>query len=322
MEQKTNETRHLRLPDGRRLAYAEYGDPRGVPVIYCHGFPGSRLEAKLFESSMQHSGVRLIAPDRNGLGESDPLPGRRLLDWPAEVAALADALGLERFHLLGVSGGGPYALACAHSLSERLIGVSLVCPLGPLNHPGLLRMMQWPAVFSFTAMRLMPLLTRPLYRHTLVPMAAHHPQWLYRLMLGMLPPPDYRVLASAQVRAVIIASLAESVRQGGAGVLRELELYVAPWGCLPRKRSPSPCSSGTAARTKSYRSCTVGRSRNAYHTARPAMSRARVTFLYPSDTWSASWRRSSSARLDFSTGRSGRLYLTPHRAVPPIGAAP
>ena len=235
MEQKTNETRHLRLPDGRRLAYAEYGDPRGVPVIYCHGFPGSRLEAKLFESSMQHSGVRLIAPDRNGLGESDPLPGRRLLDWPAEVAALADALGLERFHLLGVSGGGPYALACAHSLSERLIGVSLVCPLGPLNHPGLLRMMQWPAVFSFTAMRLMPLLTRPLYRHTLVPMAAHRPQWLYRLMLGMLPPPDYRVLASAQVRAVIIASLAESVRQGGAGVLRELELYVAPWGFTPEE---------------------------------------------------------------------------------------
>ena len=80
----------ITLPDGRRLGCAEYGDPDAMPVLYCHGFPSCRLEP----SMLPVSGIRLIALDRPGYGLSDPLPGRTLLDWPRDVAAAADALGL------------------------------------------------------------------------------------------------------------------------------------------------------------------------------------------------------------------------------------
>ncbi|MCG8093020.1 MAG: alpha/beta hydrolase, partial [Candidatus Thiodiazotropha endolucinida] len=106
-----HETKLVKLPDSRHLAYAEYGDPEGVPAIYLHGFPGSRLEARLFDLPARQHGLRVIAPDRNGLGLSDPKPGRRLIEWAVDVEALADNLKLERFFLIGISGGGPYALA-------------------------------------------------------------------------------------------------------------------------------------------------------------------------------------------------------------------
>lgn len=230
MQQEGNTLSYVQLQDGRRLAYAEYGDPLGIPVVYCHGFPGSRLEAKLFDASAKHGKLRVISADRNGLGESDPLPDRRLMDWPADVSALADALGIDRFHLIGISGGGPYALACAHCIPDRLKGVALVCPLGPLDQPDLLRAMRWYAFLSFTTMREAPFLSRSFFHGTFVPMARYQPQLLFRMMLGMMPDPDHRVLSRPEIGNAIIASLAESVRGGAEGVLHEMALYAAPWG--------------------------------------------------------------------------------------------
>ena len=185
MQQESSTQRYITLPDGRRLAYAEYGDPLGIPVVYCHGFPGSRLEAALFHDTAKQGGVRVISADRNGLGDSDYLPNRTMLDWPDDVAAMADALGLDRFHLLGVSGGGPYALACAYRIPERLKGLALVCPLGPLDQPDLLWAMRWPALFSFTSMREIPFLSRSFLRTAVVPWARFQPQLLFRVMLTM-----------------------------------------------------------------------------------------------------------------------------------------
>lgn len=102
------------LPDGRKLAYAEFGRPDGVPVLYFHGAPGSRLEPLLIgDDVLNQLGLRVIAPDRPGMGGSDFQRGRGFSDWPADVVALADALGLGRFAVLGNSGGGPYAAVCA-----------------------------------------------------------------------------------------------------------------------------------------------------------------------------------------------------------------
>ena len=98
-----------------------------MPVLYCHGFPSCRLEP----SMLPVSGIRLIALDRPGYGLSDPLPGRTLLDWPRDVAAAADALGLGRFAVAGVSGGAPYAAACAALLKDRIIGLALICGIAP-----------------------------------------------------------------------------------------------------------------------------------------------------------------------------------------------
>ena len=128
----------IRLPDGRRLGYAEYGDPAGKPVLHFHGTPDSRLEGTLpsVAEAAARLGVRLILPDRPGIGLSDFKPGRAILDWPADVLALADALNLPRFALMGLSGGGPYAAACAYKIPQRLTRVGIISGVAPPDMPG------------------------------------------------------------------------------------------------------------------------------------------------------------------------------------------
>src|SRR5215510_1581231 len=106
--------RELRLRDGRTLAYAEYGRPDGQPIIYCHGSPSSRVEGDLFfdPAALADLAVRIIVPDRPGMGRSDFQPGRRIVDWPGDIEQLAVALNLESFTVIGESGGSPYATAC------------------------------------------------------------------------------------------------------------------------------------------------------------------------------------------------------------------
>jgi len=108
------------LADGRTLAYAEYGDLDGAPLVYFHGWPGSRLEATVLHDEAAARRVRVIAVDRPGYGRSTYKPRRRILDWPDDVRQLAAHLGLRRFAVWGTSGGGPYALACALKLGAQV----------------------------------------------------------------------------------------------------------------------------------------------------------------------------------------------------------
>ncbi len=124
------------LSSGRKLGYAEYGDPAGVPMFYFHGWPGSRLQGGLLDAVGKRRGIRIVSPDRPGIGLSDFQPGRRLLDWPTVVNELAAELGWTSFHVLGVSGGGPYVLACAHAMPERLLSAGVVCGAPPLIEVG------------------------------------------------------------------------------------------------------------------------------------------------------------------------------------------
>lgn len=127
-------SRAIALPDGRRLGVVEYGEPTAPPVLYFHGWPSSRFEPGLLDIGA----VRLIAVDRPGYGLSDPpARARRLGDWPADVAALADALGLDRFALFGMSGGGPFAATAAAALPERVSALALVSAIGPQSAPGM-----------------------------------------------------------------------------------------------------------------------------------------------------------------------------------------
>jgi len=113
----------IRLPDGRALAYAEWGDLLGRPVFLFHGMPGSRLFFPDPQTAAE-GGVRAITVDRPGMGGSDPQPGHVVADWPADVVELAGALGLERFGVAGWSAGTPYAFACAALIPERLTGAA------------------------------------------------------------------------------------------------------------------------------------------------------------------------------------------------------
>src|SRR6185312_7099010 len=110
----------VRLADGRTLACLQLGDPTGSPVLYFHGYPGSRLEARVAAVAAGQLGLRLLAVDRPGFGQSTFQPGRTVGAWAADVAALADQLAVGRFSVVSISGGAPYALACAALLPDRV----------------------------------------------------------------------------------------------------------------------------------------------------------------------------------------------------------
>ncbi|MEM8931047.1 MAG: alpha/beta hydrolase, partial [Acidobacteriota bacterium] len=139
MSHSSTDDLSMHLPDGRRLGYVELGDADGLPLIFFHGTPGSRKMFDADELMARIPGLRLILPERPGYGLSDPQPDRTLLDWPQDVAALADQLGLDRFAVGGISGGGPHALACAHRQSDRLTHTIVLASPAPACFPGATR---------------------------------------------------------------------------------------------------------------------------------------------------------------------------------------
>lgn len=143
--------RFITLPDRRKLGYAEYGVPTGRPVMFFHGSPGSSYIHVDMAGIAARRGIRLIAVDRPGYGLSGPKPGRAMLDWPDDIAALADALGLERFAIIGFSGGSPYALACAYKLTDRMMKIALAGTLAPQGAAGVMEGMS-PAVSGLYAL--------------------------------------------------------------------------------------------------------------------------------------------------------------------------
>jgi len=130
-------TRSIECPDGRRLEVHEAGDPAGLPVIVHHGTPMSGLHYVRHEELAREQGIRLIGYDRPGYGGSTRLPGRDVASCVADVHAIADALGLERFASWGVSGGGPHVLACAAQCDDRLTAVASLAGIAPYGADGL-----------------------------------------------------------------------------------------------------------------------------------------------------------------------------------------
>src|SRR5438309_9029044 len=112
--------------NGQRVAFSEYGDPNGEPVIFCHGWPSSRLMAQFTHDAARELGVRIISPDRPGIADSSFVAERKLLDWTPLVSELANFLELEKFRVLGISGGAPYAYALAWAMPERVRVIAVV----------------------------------------------------------------------------------------------------------------------------------------------------------------------------------------------------
>lgn len=218
------------LPDGRRLSFAEYGDPDGEVVIYFHGTPGSHLECGRpdVDALFRKLGVRLIAPDRPGMGASDFQADRRLLDWPADVHCLAAAVGAERFAVLGVSGGGPYALACAYALPGEVAAVSLVSSLGPAKTLARCPLTGWGRLV-FGLCRLNPVWLEAYLRGLTGLMRWAPEAALTSLNLGA-PQPDHAILADPAARAQMIASVRLALAPGPRGVAWEIRLMAQPWG--------------------------------------------------------------------------------------------
>jgi pimeloyl-ACP methyl ester carboxylesterase len=217
----------IRLRDGRRLGYAEWGDPVGRPLFFFHGWPGSRIEGCLGDEAARARGVRLIAIDRPGMGLSDFQQRRTLLDWPDDVVQVAVALGLDRFAVLGISGGGPYAAVCAWKLSDRLTGAGIVSSLAPLDVPGAVASMGRQNRLVFQLVGHVAILGRVLMAAMAVSVNRRRDHILER---GVAAAVDKEFLRRPEVRKILGESLSEAFRRGSRGAAWEMGLYARPWG--------------------------------------------------------------------------------------------
>lgn len=140
----------IKLADGRVLAYAEWGPSNGWPLLHFHGIPDGRFSWGA-GPACEDRGIRLIAIDRPGVGRSDPKPGRSVADWAADVKELAGQLEVDRFSVSGQSAGGPYALACASRLTDRVRSAALISGVGPLDQPGFVEQMHTARAWRLAA---------------------------------------------------------------------------------------------------------------------------------------------------------------------------
>lgn len=218
----------MELPDGRILAYAEYGDLQGFPVFHFHGGNSSRLEGQWLAEAAAYHHIRLLAPDRPGFGLSDPHPKRTFLSWADDVANLANALDIDCFAVMGLSGGGPHATVVAHQLPERVTAVALVSGLAPPTMPGQFKGMFPPLRLNFLAARYAPALNR-WFLGQMSHSYADPDKFLKMVKQGM-PKPD-QILAEQRPAVIhqFSAAAVESHRQGISGDVTEWQLYVRPW---------------------------------------------------------------------------------------------
>jgi pimeloyl-ACP methyl ester carboxylesterase len=216
------------LSDGRRLGYTEFGSPEGKPVVFLHGTPGSRMFhlPRWLEPSI---GLRIISPDRPGMGLSDPQSGRCLLDYPADVQELVDSLGITTFSVAGISGGGPHALACAYGLPDRIDVAVVISGGAPFDTPDALSGMHRGNRTAFWLARRVPWALGLMMAPNLL-IARTFPGLYSKLAVKTLPESDQAVLADAELRESFIAGSQEAVRQGSRGVIKEAIIYTKPWG--------------------------------------------------------------------------------------------
>ncbi|HXZ64403.1 MAG TPA: alpha/beta hydrolase [Streptosporangiaceae bacterium] len=234
-EAAENET--LLLRDGRRLGLAQYGRPGGEPILYFHGHPGSRLEARFAHPAAAAAGFRVVALDRPGYGLSDVKPGRAITDWPADVAEAADQLGISRFCVAGASGGGPYALACAWRLPGRVIRAAVISGVGPYQVAGLTRGMRWQNRVGFRLAGHWPGVARTLMR-SMRRSVISHPERTVDALARAMSPTDAEIVRRPEIRAELVADLAEAFRQGSDGAADDLVLLGRPWGFSLREVQP------------------------------------------------------------------------------------
>ncbi|MFD6184830.1 alpha/beta fold hydrolase [Streptomyces goshikiensis] len=210
--------------DRRTLAVEEWGEPAGIPVVYLHGSPMSRLARYPDESLFHELGVRLITYDRPGFGASTPRPGRRVVDAAADVAAVADALGLRRFAVFGVSGGGPHALAFAARHPERVTRVGALASLAPRDAAGL----DWTAGMSEGNRRSAAVALSGRQAVT------EHLANVGTAKMPPLPEIEQAVLSRPDISAMLGPAFAEAVRPGLDGWVDDVTaLFGTEWGFDP-----------------------------------------------------------------------------------------
>ncbi|QYJ05498.1 alpha/beta hydrolase [Nocardioides panacisoli] len=221
----------VRVAPGRRLGFAEYGDPDGPAVAWFHGTPGGRrqvpVEARTYAAD---AGLRLIGIDRPGIGRSTPHLHRDVLSFTGDLAALLDARGIDTVRTIGLSGGGPYALAAAVGMPDRVPGVAVLGGVAPTR--GVDAIGGGPIQL---AVRLAPLL-----RAARVPVGALLPPLIQLikpaggsildLYAAVQPRGDKELLAIPEFKAMFLDDLIGGTRRSAQAPLADLVLFSRPWG--------------------------------------------------------------------------------------------
>ena len=222
-------SRTVRLADGRRIGYAEYGDPQGASVLAIHGTPGSRFMFALTDKAARDRGLRIFAPERPGYGLSDFRRKDGLAQAADDLRWFADAVGLRRFALIGVSGGGPYAVATAASMVERVALLALISPVGPIAEcQSKIRMSKLHRYIFTKIGRSRP--SGAAFFWSLRHVVRYAPDLAYRGLMQRVAPTDRSVLLRGEVKADLQTALREGLRPGIAGARQDLRLFCAPWG--------------------------------------------------------------------------------------------
>jgi pimeloyl-ACP methyl ester carboxylesterase len=234
----------FRRENGAAVAFSEYGDPQGAPVFFCHGWPSSRTMAELTDEAARNLGLRIISPDRPGT----------LLDWPPLLRELAAHLQIDRFKILAISGGAPYAYVAAWMIPERVEAIAVVSGAPPIaelrDRSGLLTL--YNRLLAFRGSQ--PGLLRVLF-HIARPFASMKlPIRLRPLLLKVLQPCDANVLRDSKSFEACFESARQAWRSSAAGVMTDAEIYAKPWGfSLEEVRVPVRLWHGKKDRTFSFR---------------------------------------------------------------------
>lgn len=198
-------------------------------MLAFHGTPGSRTMIRVIDREARAWRVRVIAPDRPGFGLSTFQRDRRLLDWPDDVEALADHLRLERFVAAGVSGGGPYALACGYKLAGRVTRVGVVSSMGPVVESGLKAPLLHTPMASLVLLQHTPRLVRAVSASVAFGVR-RFPDKVFDSLLMVSSRRDREVLGRPQVRAALLEAFREAFRSGVEGTAHEIVLFGREWG--------------------------------------------------------------------------------------------
>lgn len=217
---RANQT--LTLKDGRSLGFAQFGPDAAPPVFYFHGWPGSRLEAGFFDVP----GAQMIGVDRPGYGLSSDHAKRRLIDWPRDIAALADHLGHKTFAVAGMSGGGPYAAVCAQALPDRVTRTAIIAGLGPPEAPG----MRGKRVGFLLDLGQRPLRSNILFSVMRTIVRSQLADSRIKFMRDRLPPGSRdRAALTPKLLTMLLSSFREGFRSGIKGVQSDARVYGEPW---------------------------------------------------------------------------------------------
>jgi pimeloyl-ACP methyl ester carboxylesterase len=222
----------IELEDGTVIAFEEYGNAKGVPVIFCHGWPSSRTMARLTDEPARTLGIRIISPDRPGISNSTLQPDRKLTDWPRFVQRIVDHLDIGEFRMLAISGGAPYAYATAAAMPQRVRAIAIVGGAPALaeltDTKGLLPLYRWMLALHRTRPRLL----RRLFYLARPVLSLRPPIRLRPLLLKvlLLRPCDAESLRDAAAFEAIFESQRRAWRTSAEGVMADAQIYAQPWG--------------------------------------------------------------------------------------------